>query len=160
MADVNIDDTAVLRLRICGHAACRAVFTICVSCDRGQRYCSPECRSESRCRQRHDANRRYQQSEPGGECHCRCQKCYRERALRTPVKIMVRWRSLRRHLPRGADCLPVHDLRSTQPLDRSISGHPSAIPVGTPFKKPRFSTIANTAEQWCLLPAGPRSSMP
>jgi len=38
VADVNIDDNAVLRLRICGHAACRALFTICVSCDRGQRY--------------------------------------------------------------------------------------------------------------------------
>jgi hypothetical protein len=37
-----------------------------------------------------------------------------------------------------ADHLPVHDLRSTQPLDRSISGHPSAIAVGVPFKKPRF----------------------
>ncbi len=44
VADVNIDDTAVLRLRICGRATCRAVFTICVSCDRGQRYYSPERR--------------------------------------------------------------------------------------------------------------------
>ena len=56
MADVNIDDNAVLRLRICAHAAWRAVFTICVRCDRGQRYSSPECRSEVRRRQRHDAN--------------------------------------------------------------------------------------------------------
>jgi len=38
----------------------------------------------------------------------------------------------------------MRDLRSTQPLDRSISSNPSAIPVGTPFKKPRFSMIANT----------------
>jgi hypothetical protein len=41
----------------------------------------------------------------------------------------------------------VHDLRSTQPLDRSISGHPSAIPVGKPFKKPSFSMIANNPRQ-------------
>jgi hypothetical protein len=34
----------VLRLRICASPACRASFTICVSCDRGQRYCSPSCR--------------------------------------------------------------------------------------------------------------------
>ena len=84
VADVNIDDNAVLRLRICGHAACRALFTICVSCDRGQRYCSPECRSEVR-RQRHDANCRYQQSDVGWDSHRRCQQRYRERASKPPV---------------------------------------------------------------------------
>jgi hypothetical protein len=81
----NIDENAVLRLRICGHAACRAAFTICVSCDRGQRYCSPEYRSEVRRRQRHEANRRYQQSELGRESHRRCQQRYRERASQPPV---------------------------------------------------------------------------
>jgi hypothetical protein len=30
---MNVDKNTVLRLRICGHAACRATFTICVSCD-------------------------------------------------------------------------------------------------------------------------------
>jgi len=82
---MNIDQNAVLRLRICGHADCRAVFTICVRCDRGQRYCGPKCRSEVRRRQRYDANRRYQQSEPGRESHRRCQKRYRDRGLRPPV---------------------------------------------------------------------------
>jgi hypothetical protein len=85
VADLNIDDNAVLRIRICGHAACRAVFTICVSCDRGQRYCSLKCRSEVRRRQRHDANRRYQQSELGRDSHRRCQQRYRERAPQPPV---------------------------------------------------------------------------
>jgi hypothetical protein len=36
-------------------------------------------------RQRQDANRRYQQSEPGRESHRRCQKRYRDRGLRPPV---------------------------------------------------------------------------
>jgi len=85
VADVNIDDNAVLRLRISGHAACRAVFTICVSCDRGQRYCRQECRSEVRRRQRHDANCRYQQSELGRDSHRRCQQRYRERASQPSV---------------------------------------------------------------------------
>jgi hypothetical protein len=85
VADVNIDDNAVLRLRIWGHAACRALFTICVSCDRGQRYCSPEGRSEVRRRQRHDANRRYQQSELGRDPHRRRQQHYHERASQPPV---------------------------------------------------------------------------
>jgi hypothetical protein len=69
---MNIDENGVLRLRICGHAACRGVFTICARCDRGQRYCSAKCRLEVRRRQRHDANRRYQQSEPGRQSHRRC----------------------------------------------------------------------------------------
>jgi hypothetical protein len=45
--------------------------------------------------------------------------------------------------------MPVHDLRSTQPLDRSISGHLSAIPVGALFKKLRFSLIANMSVEKC-----------
>jgi len=36
VAHVNIDGNAILRLRFCAHAARRAVFTICVSCDPGQ----------------------------------------------------------------------------------------------------------------------------
>jgi hypothetical protein len=80
VADMNIDENGVLRLRICGHAACQGVFTICARCDRGQRYCSPKCRLEVRRRQRHDANRRYQQSEPGRQSHRRCQQRYRGRA--------------------------------------------------------------------------------
>ncbi len=46
---MKIDANTVQRLRFCAHEACREAFTICVSCDRGQHYCSPECRSESRC---------------------------------------------------------------------------------------------------------------
>jgi hypothetical protein len=82
---VNIDDKAVLRLRICCHPACRAAFTICVSRDRGRRYCSPECWSEVRRRQRHDANCRYQQSERGRDSHQRCQQRYGERVSQPSV---------------------------------------------------------------------------
>jgi len=64
---------------------CRALFTICISCDRGQRYCSPECRSEVRRRQRHDANCRYQQSDLERDSHRRCQQRYRERVSQPPV---------------------------------------------------------------------------
>ena len=85
VAQVNIDGEAILRLRFCAHSACRAAFTICVSCDRGQRYCSPECRLEVRRQQRHEANRRYQQSEPGRESHRRCQQRYRDRARQPAV---------------------------------------------------------------------------
>jgi hypothetical protein len=67
---MNIDENAVLRLRICGHAACRPHSQCASVCDRGQR---------------HEANRRSQQSELGRECHRRCQQCYRERASQPPV---------------------------------------------------------------------------
>ena len=80
VAHMKIDANTVQRLPFCAHEACREAFTICVSCDRGQRYCSPECRLEVRRRQRHEANRRYQQSEPGRASPRRCQKRYRERA--------------------------------------------------------------------------------
>ena len=63
---MNINENAVLRLRIYGQAACRAVFTICIGSDRGQRYCGQEWRLEARRRQRHEANRRYRQSDRAG----------------------------------------------------------------------------------------------
>jgi hypothetical protein len=72
----------VLRLRLCGNGACRRVFTICVSCDRGQRYCDASCRAKARREQRRNANRRYQQSDEGREAHRRCQRRYRDQ--RTP----------------------------------------------------------------------------
>ena len=34
----------VLRLRICRNSGCLSMFWICSCCDRGQRYCSAECR--------------------------------------------------------------------------------------------------------------------
>jgi hypothetical protein len=67
----------VLRQRSCVNPACNAIFTICVSCDRGQRYCSQTCRMVNRRRQRSAANRRYQQSERGRVCHRQCQRRYR-----------------------------------------------------------------------------------
>jgi len=57
------DAEPVLRQKLCGNTDCRAVFTICVACDRGQRYCCHECRTAVRRQQRKDANRRYQQGE-------------------------------------------------------------------------------------------------
>ncbi len=69
----------VLRIKICGSPECRATFTICISCDRGQRYCSSACRDVMRRRQRRAADKRYQASEEGRQTHrCRQQR-YRKR---------------------------------------------------------------------------------
>jgi hypothetical protein len=89
VANASVDGDTVLRLKVCGHPECRAVFTICVSCDRGQRYCGAACRSAVRRRQRHDANQRYQQSEQGRDTHRHCQRRYREGAAKAPVTDQV-----------------------------------------------------------------------
>ena len=82
----NMSDAAlVLRQKLCGNTDCRAVFTICVACDRGQRYCCHECRSAVRRQQRKGANRRYQQGEAGREAHRRCQQRYRGRPTEAAV---------------------------------------------------------------------------
>jgi hypothetical protein len=79
------DTEPILRLKICGSPDCRAVFTVCVGCDRGQRYCSGVCRDRVRRQRRREADQRYQQSERGREAHrCRQQR-YRERRVSASV---------------------------------------------------------------------------
>jgi hypothetical protein len=85
MGSANHREESALRLRICASPACRASFTICVSCDRGQRYCSPSCRETARRRQRCAADRRYQQSGRGRQRHLQRQRRYRERQVPTRV---------------------------------------------------------------------------
>ena len=47
----------VLRQRTCCRSECCTVFWICQHCDRGQRYCSPACRTAARLQQRRSAKR-------------------------------------------------------------------------------------------------------
>jgi hypothetical protein len=72
---------ALLRLRLCGYSGCHGLFTICVTCDRGQRYCSSACRVAARREQRSRANRRYQGGVAGREAHRKCQQRYRARSV-------------------------------------------------------------------------------
>jgi hypothetical protein len=70
-----------LRQRRCRDESCGAVFYLCRSCDRGQRYCSERCRVKSRRRQRRAANLRHQRSEEGRLDHRDRQREYRLRLL-------------------------------------------------------------------------------
>lgn len=70
-------DLDVLRLRVC-HRCC-APFWICRPCDRGQRYCSSQCRASARWEQHRQANRRHQQSPEGRLDHRDRQRAYRQR---------------------------------------------------------------------------------
>jgi len=69
----------VLISRVCGGAGCARLFWICHSCYRGQRYCSLPCHSETRRRQRREANRRHQASPEGRLDHRDRQRAYRRR---------------------------------------------------------------------------------
>jgi len=74
-----------LRPRQCCEPSCGAMFAVCASCDRGQRYCSELCRSRRRRNQVRAAGKRYQTSETGKRAHCRRQQAYRERRSASPV---------------------------------------------------------------------------
>jgi hypothetical protein len=67
------------RQRFCQASNCRALFLICSHCDRGQRYCSPDCRLQSRGEQLRAARRRHQQSPEGRLDHRDRQRDYRRR---------------------------------------------------------------------------------
>jgi hypothetical protein len=55
------------------------LFFICSHCDRGHRYCSPQCREAARLSQRRCANGRHQRSPEGRLDHRDRQRQYRER---------------------------------------------------------------------------------
>ena len=74
-----------LRPRHCCEPSCRAVFSVCARCDRGQRHCSDACRTQRRAVQVRAAGKRYQESEAGRRAHCRRQQTYRERQSPPPV---------------------------------------------------------------------------
>lgn len=74
-----------LRLRFCRISGCSAMFLVCKSCDRGQRYCSPQCRHLGRLQQRREANSRYQRTERGRVAHLHRQRIYRRK--RFPVSV-------------------------------------------------------------------------
>src|SRR5215469_3480617 len=73
----------VFRQRVC--RGCNAVFCICRSCDRGQRYCSRKCRVPVVREQRRRANRRHQHSVEGRLDHRDRQREYRKRCAQQRV---------------------------------------------------------------------------
>lgn len=70
-----------LRQRLCRGQACGAVFYVCRSCDRGQAYCSSDCRAAARRAQKRAANGRHQRSPEGKADHRDRQREYRGRLI-------------------------------------------------------------------------------
>jgi hypothetical protein len=63
----------------CARNCCRQLFAVCGRCDRGRRYCSPECASTARREQLRRADQQYQQSARGRSTHAMRQARYRAR---------------------------------------------------------------------------------
>jgi hypothetical protein len=63
----------------CARDCCRQLFAICGPCDRGRRYCSPECARTARREQLRRAGQQYQQSARGRSTHALRQARYRAR---------------------------------------------------------------------------------
>ena len=77
--------TQGLRVRRCLDPTCSRLFTICASCDRGQRYCSDSCRKRIRQQQLRASGRRYQTSAAGRQHHSQRQQSYRRRQCQPRV---------------------------------------------------------------------------
>lgn len=58
-------------------ACCHTEVLVCADCDRGQRYCSAECRKQARLASQRRASKIYQNSRVG-----RCYHAHRQRRLR------------------------------------------------------------------------------
>ncbi len=77
------------RMSICARDCCRQLFAVCGRCDRGRRYCSPECASATRWEQLRRAGRQYQQTPRGRSAHAIRQARYRARKMDVTAR---RWR--------------------------------------------------------------------
>jgi hypothetical protein len=72
-------ETVPLRERICKLLTCQKIFYICRRCDRGQVYCSPQCRGAARKEQHRKAAAKYQATRKGRRRHADRERARRER---------------------------------------------------------------------------------
>jgi hypothetical protein len=72
-------ELVALRECCCRLKRCQKLFYLCQSCDRGQCYCSKECRAYARKLRHRAASARYQSTAEGRKQHRDCQRSYRER---------------------------------------------------------------------------------
>ena len=69
----------------CARACCNAEVLVCRACDRGQRYCSKQCRRQAHLALQCKASRKYQSSHAGRVNHARRQRRYRERKRQSEI---------------------------------------------------------------------------
>jgi hypothetical protein len=126
----------VFRQRAC--RGCNAVFCICRSCDRGQRYCGPDCRLRVLREQCRRANRRHQNSAEGRLDHRDRQRTYRKRCAQRY------WASVDRGVEKlGASLVTDHQIGALQPASQGLDVSSSSTLI--PFRAPSLSEETATA---------------
>ena len=75
--------------RPCRFVGCPQIFYVCQRCDRGQCYCSPECRYAARRLQHRAAAAKFQRTLNGRRRHALRQRAYRERQRARVEKIVT-----------------------------------------------------------------------
>jgi hypothetical protein len=137
-------------LRAFGHAgvvspSCSAMFALCASCDRGQRYCSELWRSRRRGSQVRAAGKRYQASEAGK--HALSTTASLPRGSQHSARDASSYgNDHRADYFRTALVGSVRHLRVVEPLDEPLlpaRTAQAAATVGAMFKFQRFPMIAN-----------------
>ena len=73
------------RTYACAGACCKAEVLVCQACDRGQRYCSNQCRRQAHLASQCRASRKNQSSHAGRVNHARRQHRYRERKRQSEI---------------------------------------------------------------------------
>lgn len=135
------------RQRFCRAAGCGARFFLCRACDRGQCYCSTECRAQARAQQLRRARQRHQHSNAGRLDHRDRQRAYRRR------------RAARQHATLTT-LVTVAAATVPTPPPENVTDHASATPPSSGkvrvsvWRWPDFPTVARTALgvlvcRWC-----------
>jgi hypothetical protein len=139
----------VFRLRAC--VLCHALFVICRSCDRGQRYCNRWCRFWAWCEQRRQANRRHQRSPEGRADHRDRQRAYRKRCAQR------RWAALGRTTGESivSECVGNAQFQVVGPSILSSALPSPALPRSLPPSQSKTVTPQNVTDKTSVTVTSP-----
>jgi len=109
-------------------AFCHTEVLVCVDCDRGQRYCSAECRKQVRLASQRRASRIYQSSRAG-----RCHHARRQQRLRARQRIRQQEQEQEQELiAKNSDSSgPSQEAHADDLLPPRLNVRPAALPKTT-----------------------------
>ncbi len=107
-------------------ACCHTEVLVCADCDRGQRYCSAECRKHARLASQRRASRIYQNSRVG-----RCNHARRQQRLRARQR--QQQQQQQELIPKNSDSSgPSQEACAGDLLQPRLNVRPAALPKTTP----------------------------
>jgi hypothetical protein len=133
------------RLATCAAPLCGRPFAVCGPCDRGRRYCSPDCCVSARRARQRQATRLYQSSDRGRLAHAARQARYRERARGVTHRCSDDGRLGTLEDRRGQRCRPARAPRLPKAPSRSAVTPKPAGPCCAPAL---VAPDAASAQQW------------